>query len=249
MIELDDRGVLVLTINREEKWNAVDYDVILAFQDALEQAERDERVKLMSITGAGGKAFCSGGDLSVFHELFSKEDAFGMLSKMGDVLHKLFILPKPTVALVNGTALGGGCEILTACDFRLAKENITFGFVQGKLAITTGWGGGTMLFERLKKQDAMKLLMTAERYSASDGKCLQLFQEVFPKVSFFDDSSSWIDKLVAQDVAVLRAYKEMMLQRVDVGKLRKNMFLEIERCSLLWESEAHHKAVQAFLKK
>ncbi|WLR52233.1 enoyl-CoA hydratase/isomerase family protein [Bacillus tianshenii] len=248
-LERDERGVLTLTINREEKRNAVDYDVMQAFEEAIAQAETDDRVKMLAITGSGERAFCSGGDLSVFHELYTKEEAYGMLSKMGAILHKLYKLPKPTVAFVNGTALGGGCEILTACDFRIAKEGVSFGFVQGKLAITTGWGGATMLLERIAKHDAMRLLMTAERYKAEDGHAVKLFSEVFPKETFREDCQKWLDTFTAQDVTVLKAYKEASLRKLDLDKLYNDMFAEIERCSILWEADAHHDAVNAFLTK
>ncbi|WP_261179315.1 enoyl-CoA hydratase/isomerase family protein [Anaerobacillus sp. CMMVII] len=105
-------------------------------------------MKIVVLTGAGTDAFCSGGDLSIFHHIHTKGEAKEMLLKMAKVLHKLFFFSKPTVAYLNGTTVGGGCEIATACDFRIAEKKLKIGFIQGRLGITTGWGGSTYLMER-----------------------------------------------------------------------------------------------------
>ncbi len=76
-----------------------------------------------------------------------------MLSKMGKILYDIATLPVPTIALINGAAVGGGCEIATACDFRLVAKDAKCGFIQGTLGITSGWGGGTYLFESGLKHD------------------------------------------------------------------------------------------------
>src|SRR4051812_19543202 len=111
IVELDEQsGILLFTIKREEKRNAVNYAVMDGLKAAVERAKKDD-VRVLAITGEGEQAFCSGGDLSIFHALHTEREAYNMLAKMGDVLYKLATLPKPTVALLNGPAVGGGCEI------------------------------------------------------------------------------------------------------------------------------------------
>src|SRR5690625_5646758 len=87
--------------------------------------------------------FCAGGDLINFHGELTPDEAFSRLYPMKEVLYDIASFPVPTICLLNGDALGGGCEIATACDFRIAKETTKFGFVQSKLGIVPGWGGGT----------------------------------------------------------------------------------------------------------
>lgn len=165
-IDLTD-GILTFTIDREEKRNAVNDEVMNGLKQVIKYIKENEDVRFLVVTGEGEKAFCSGGDLSEFHSLKTAEEAFGMLSKMGNILYELATLHVPTIALINGTAVGGGCEIATACDFRLVASHAKCGFIQGTLAITTGWGGGTYLFERgLRHDRALKMLIDAKPYDA-----------------------------------------------------------------------------------
>src|SRR5690606_14490185 len=97
--------------NRPEKWNAIDYDVMDGLAQVIKEVEANDDDRVFVITGAGQKAFCSGGDLSVFQHLKTEKEAHQMLSRMGMILHSLATLSKPTVALLNGLAIGGGCEL------------------------------------------------------------------------------------------------------------------------------------------
>jgi len=216
--------------------------------EALCEIEQSED-KMLVITGAGDKAFCSGGDLSSFHALKTEEEAFSMLSKMGNVLKKLFLFKKPTVALLNGVAVGGGCELAAACDLRIAKRNIKFGFVQGKLGITTGWGGGTMLFERVRSSVALDYLLSSQLIGSEKG-----FEDGFIQFLLDDgDVKAACEKILApymdKSARVLAAYKQIWLRRLDTEKIVKNIDEEIRSCARLWESDEHHEAVQNFLKK
>ena len=247
LIDRDEQGVVWATINRQEKRNAIDYDVMNQLKTLLQEIANNDRDKMLVITGAGEDAFCSGGDLSAFHNLYTKEAAYEMLSKMGDILYDLLTLPKPTVALINGTAIGGGCELATACDFRLAKESAKLGFVQGKLAITTGWGGASMLYEKLPIDKAMEMLMSAKRYTAKEAKELGFIQELFPSGNLKEQCRQWTKAFITQNSGVLTAYKEATIAKWEHTNIRYRMFEEIKKCSILWEKDDHHQAVEAFL--
>ena len=132
----NEDGIMTFTINREEKRNAINYAVMDGLKEVITYIKNHDDVRFLVVTGAGEKSFCSGGDLSEFHSLETEEEAFGMLNKMGQILYDLATLPVPTIALINGTAVGGGCEIATACDFRLIASHAKAGFIQGSLAIT-----------------------------------------------------------------------------------------------------------------
>ncbi|MEK3800162.1 enoyl-CoA hydratase/isomerase family protein [Peribacillus sp. FSL H8-0477] len=247
LVEKNECGYMKITINRPEKRNAVNIEVMELIDRALDSAAVDETVKVVILTGTGEDAFCSGGDLSVFHKLRTEEESFVMLSKMGKILYKLAILPKPTIAVLNGSAVGGGCEIASACDFRLAREGINIGFVQGTLGITTGWGGASLLFEKLPVGAAMELLLGAEIHSAEAAKEKGFIDQVITNTEA--DSASFISSFLERELGVLSAYKELVIAKWIQAGLKQRMEQESRQCAKLWATDAHHKAVERFLNR
>lgn len=246
-IEKQDKGYLLFTIKREEKRNAIDYQVMEGLREAVQLANEKE-IKALVITGSGDRAFCSGGDLSVFHALHTKEEAYGMLSRMAELLYSLLTLTKPTLALINGAAVGGGCEVLAACDFRIARSGVKIGFVQGKQAITTGWGGGTIFAEKLMPAKAMKILMEAELFTAEQLKVDGFVDEIYQQ-SPMPACENFLEKLLAADASVLEAYKKIWIKKWAETRLPERIEEEVRNCAALWESDAHHAYVSSFLKK
>ncbi|MEK4228632.1 enoyl-CoA hydratase/isomerase family protein [Solibacillus sp. FSL H8-0538] len=248
LIQKND-GILTFTINREEKRNAVNDDVMNGLNEVITYIKQHNDVRFLVVTGAGEKSFCSGGDLSVFHALETEDQAFGMLSKMGKILYDLATLPVPTIALINGTAVGGGCEIATACDFRLVASDAKCGFIQGTLGITSGWGGGTYLFERgLRHDRALKMLVDAKPYEA------QLLYDIGWAMRVFDGSKeealeAFIYEMRKVHPSVHQAYKEIELRKWRERNMYQRVMEEVRTCAKLWESEAHHEAVNSFLTK
>lgn len=100
-----NEGVLTFTINREEKRNAINNEVMDGLKEVITYVKEHDDVRFLVVTGAGDRSFCSGGDLAEFHSLHTEDEAFGMLSKMGNILYELATLPVPTIALINGTAV------------------------------------------------------------------------------------------------------------------------------------------------
>lgn len=245
----ENDGIVTFTINREEKRNAVNNEVMNGLKEVITYVKENNNIRFLVITGAGEKSFCSGGDLSEFHILETEEQAFGMLSKMGNILYELATLRVPTIALINGTAVGGGCEIATACDFRLMASHSKAGFIQGTLAITSGWGGGTYLFERgLRHDRALKMLVDAKPYEA------QLLYEIGWAMRVFEGSKEQaLDEFIAEmrkiHPSVHQAYKEIELRKWRERNMYERVMEEVRTCAKLWESEAHHEAVNSFLTK
>ncbi|MGM0897634.1 MAG: enoyl-CoA hydratase/isomerase family protein [Bacillota bacterium] len=237
--------VMTFTIDRPHIRNAVNSEVMVGFEELATRA-REEDIRFVIITAKGEQAFCSGGDLSVFHELKTEQQAWPMLSRMGEALYRIKTIPVPVIALVNGTAVGGGCEIATACDYRLVRSHAKCGFIQGTLAITSGWGGGTYLFEALRHDAALKMLSDARAYSS---------EELL--------SNGWATAIVEQDrdiehflvsmkkiqPEVHRAYKAMAVRKWQETNLKQRVDQEIRECARLWAEEAHHQAVDGFLNK
>jgi len=245
----NNEGIITFTIDRIEKRNAVNDEVMEGLKKVITYIKEHEDVRFLVITGSGEKAFCSGGDLSEFHSLKTADQAFGMLSKMGNILYDLATLRVPTIALVNGTAVGGGCEIATACDFRLVASHAKCGFIQGTLSITSGWGGGTYLLERgLRHDQALKMLIDSQRYNA------QRLYEIGWATSIFEGSKEQaLDEFIVDmrkiHPDVHQAYKEIEVRKWQERKMYERVMEEIRLCAKLWESDAHNEAVNRFLNK
>lgn len=246
-IEKSKKGYMIFTITRSEKRNAINYEVMEGLAEAIKRTAEPD-IKALMITGTGDHAFCSGGDLSVFHALHTKEEAHFMLSKMAHILYELLTLPIPTIALLNGIAIGGGCEIAAACDFRLARKGIKAGFVQGKQAITTGWGGGSILAEKMSAPSAMKLLMEAELQTAEQLKEAGFIDSLYDG-SPLQAGEGFIGKMLGNDLSVLQSYKRVWIRKWEEAKLRERIEEEVRHCAILWESDTHIQYVKKFLSK
>lgn len=246
LITVDD-GIATFTIDRPEVRNAVNSVVMDGFEQFIERIENDSDISFAVITGTGDRAFCSGGDLSEFHALRTADEAFPMLSRMTDILYRITTLPVPVIALVNGVAVGGGCEIAVACDYRVVSSKAKAGFIQGTLAITTGWGGGTLLFEKEGKHDrAFRLLSEASLLTAQELLDVEWATEVY-EGNAQEGLSNFLTKMSAIHPSVHKAYKTIAIRKWTADFMRDRMMEEARLCSILWESEAHHDAVDRFL--
>ncbi|WP_255380884.1 MULTISPECIES: crotonase/enoyl-CoA hydratase family protein [unclassified Mycobacterium] len=164
---VERRGnVMVITINRPEARNAVNAAVSIAVGDALEEAQHDPDVRAVVITGAGDKSFCAGADLKAISR---RENLYhpdhGEWGFAGYVHH---FIDKPTIAAVNGTALGGGTELALASDLVVADERAKFGLPEVKRGLIAAAGGVFRIMDQLPRKVAMELLMTGEPITAAD---------------------------------------------------------------------------------
>lgn len=242
-------GIIEVKLNRAEKRNAVDFEVIEGLEVFLDQYEADEKVRGLVLTGSGEAAFCSGGDLAAFHSLKTEEESFGMLHRMGMILYRLAVFPAPVFALVNGTAVGGGCELAMAADIRLAKKGVRMGFIQGTLSITTGWGGGSLLMERVNSSKALGLLCSANIYGSDELLQNGVLDEILSESFFKEEGLRYVKTMLAENPAVSRAYKSIQVRKLKQSQLWERMEDEICQCAKLWEMEEHHQAVDRFFKR
>jgi enoyl-CoA hydratase len=155
-----DAGILLITISRPEKLNALNRMVIEELAEAIYEVHTNEEIKAAIITGAGPKAFVAGADISEFTQL--NNEGGRKLAKKGqdEVFDRIENCPKPIIAAVNGFALGGGCELAMACHFRVASSNAKFGQPEVNLGLIPGYGGTQRLTQLIGKGKAMELMMT-----------------------------------------------------------------------------------------
>ncbi len=173
-----DNGIATITINRPDKMNALNKDVIADLSKAFDEVYSNKEIRSVILTGAGPKAFVAGADISEFLSL----DAAGgsALGRIGqeEVFNKIENCPKPVVAAVNGFALGGGCELAMACHFRLAGENAKFGQPEVNLGLIPGYGGTQRLTSLVGKGRAMELCMSSRMVDANEALSIGLVNHV-----------------------------------------------------------------------
>jgi enoyl-CoA hydratase len=205
LTDLQD-GTLVVTINRPDKMNALNKDVIRDLGEVLEEIYNNPEIKTAILTGAGEKAFVAGADISEFTSL----DAEGgsALAKLGQdmVFDKIENSPKPIVAAVNGFSLGGGCELAMCCHFRTASENAKFGQPEVNLGLIPGYGGTQRMTQLIGKGKTMELMMTADMIGADEAKALGLVNHVFPITDLLIETKKILQKVQTKaPVAVAKA--------------------------------------------
>ncbi|MFI2228438.1 enoyl-CoA hydratase/isomerase family protein [Nocardia testacea] len=182
MIELElADGLAVVTINRPHARNAIALDTMDELDKAIDGAAG---ARALVITGAGDRAFVSGGDLKELAALRTVEQASAMANRMREVCDKIARFPGPVLAALNGHALGGGAEVAVAADIRIAADDIRIGFNQVALAIMPAWGGAERLARLVGRGRALLLAGSGEILSAADAERVGLVDRVLPRAEF-----------------------------------------------------------------
>ena len=177
-VTLERNGAVgVITMNRPEALNALNGEVLADLSAVLDEVANDDSILVAIVTGAG-RSFVAGADIAQMSTLTPTEaKKFGLFGNQ--VFMKLENLEKPTIAAVNGFALGGGCELSMACDIRIASEKAKFGQPEVGLGITPGFGGTQRLPRIVGVSKAMELILTAKVIGAAEAKAIGLVSEVY----------------------------------------------------------------------
>ncbi|WP_304415272.1 enoyl-CoA hydratase/isomerase family protein [Brevibacillus aydinogluensis] len=168
---------------------------------------------------------------------------------MAGLLRAIDNCSKPTIAMINGHAIGGGCEFAISCHFRFAAETAVLGFVQIGLSITTGWGGGSRLLDKLPESKALALLLTGKRVSAQEAERYGLVDAVYPADRLREETERFAAKIAAQPLSGIRAYMQLLRWKRDGLSLDERIRREVSQCAELWGSDDHVSAVQRVLRK
>jgi enoyl-CoA hydratase len=241
-----ESDVLVITINRPDKLNALNKQTIEEIRTALRQAYDEPAIAGAIITGEGPKAFVAGADISEFMS-YSNDEARGLSAHGHEVFNYIEHCPKPVIAAVNGFALGGGCELAMACHLRIASENAKFGQPEVNLGLIPGYAGTQRLVRYVGRTKALELLMTADMITAQDALSLGLVNAVVPQADLLKTCFAMMDKIkskspmaIAEIIRCVNAYDETGI----IG-----MNAEIESFGGLFGTDDFHEGVGAFLEK
>jgi len=244
--EIDEQGINIITINQAKKLNALSKNLLNELEDAITNALQNESVKSILLTGAGDKAFVAGADISEFRDL-SSEGAVVIARRGQQIFRKLEMSPKPTMAAVNGFALGGGCELAMSCHMRVASDNAKFGQPEVNLGIPPGYGGTQRLVQLIGKGKAMELLMTADMIGAEDALRLGLVNHVTTPEELMDKCKKILNKIGKKaPIAIAKVVK-----CVDAGLDPNQDGYHMEAISFgeCFETEDYKEGVTAFIEK
>ena len=246
MIRVDrENAVAIVTVDRQEAMNALDVATLIELRDRLRELADDETARVVVVTGAGEKAFVAGADIKYMSGLGVDEArAWGALGHEAGRL--LETMPKPTVAAVNGFALGGGCELALACDIRYASSNAKLGQPEVNLGIIPGWGGTQRLARVCGLGVAKELIFTGRVVDAEEALRIGLVNAVHDPV--LDKAREVAGLLATKSPVALKLMKELA-NRALGGDHAANLDAEGDTFGELFSSEDAKEGLAAFVEK
>ena len=201
-----DEGVCVVKINRPTKLNAMNIDVAREIISTFQQLDKDDSVKVIVLTGEGDKAFSAGADIEYMSKISADESE--VYAKIGqEVTATVENVSKPTIAAVNGFALGGGCEVAMSCDIRIASENARMGQPEVTIGIPPGWGGTQRLMRIVGIAKAKELVYTGKMIKAAEAKEIGLVNNVVPLESLMEEVMSMAKTIASNATLAVRMSK------------------------------------------
>ncbi len=247
-IQVEKRDeVAIVRINRPEKLNAMNADVIKEIGGVLDQLESDDSVKAVIITGAGEKAFSAGADIEYMSKISAVEAEQYAITGHA-TMSKIENLSKPVIAAVNGYALGGGCELALACDIRLASKNAVMGQPEVTIGICPGWGGTQRLMRVVGPARAKEMIFTGKRINADEAFQMGLVNKVVELPQLVDECVN-IGKAIAKNSAIaVRVSKTLMNRGMD-SDINTGLKLEIYGWSLCFSHPDRADRMTKFLQK
>jgi enoyl-CoA hydratase len=240
-------GVATVTLNRPEALNAFNSDQLDALLDALRGLRDDRSVRCVIVTGAGEKAFAAGADIKQMAEMSPDEGlAFGRLGHA--VVNALDGLPQPTIAAVNGFALGGGSELALGCDIRLGSENAVFAQPEVGLGIPPGWGATQRLPRLVGPGVAAELIFTGRRVRADEALRLGLVNAVYPLAQLMDEARKLAATIAGNSPAALAGAKSAMKLAYN-GDTPAGLAFELDLFGRSFGTPDQREGMRAFVEK
>ena len=248
MIALERReGAAIVTVDRPEAMNALDLEHLEALRDRLAELAGDDEARVVVLTGAGEKAFVAGADIKYMQGL----DVLGA-RRWGELGHEcgnlLETMPKPTIAALNGFALGGGCELALACDLRLASTNARLGQPEINLGVLPGWGGSLRLARATTLGFAKELVLTGRQVGAEEALARGLVNAVHEPGELMEKTLELCRELAAKGPLAL-AYAKEAVNLALQGDHRANLATEARLFAMLFASEDQQEGMAAFVEK
>ena len=242
-----ESGIGLLTIARPKAMNALNADTMTELEELFTKVATDSSVKAVIITGDGEKAFVAGADISHMATMNAMEGrAWGEFGQR--VFQMIENLPQPVIAAVKGFALGGGCELSMACDFRIASENAKFGQPEVTLGIPAGFGGTQRMPRLIGKGRAKELLYTGDMINAEEALKIGLVNHVVPLAELLDKAKAIAAKIVERAPLAVQITKAAINRGTEMDQ-RSGISYEAEVFGLMFSTEDQKEGMAAFLEK
>ncbi|MEM4700225.1 MAG: enoyl-CoA hydratase-related protein [Candidatus Nezhaarchaeales archaeon] len=241
-------GVAWITISRPKVLNVLNAQAIDELAKALEDSERDDGVRVVVITGEGDRAFCAGIDINEFVAMTPMKRREFTVSYRERILNRIRGMGKPVIAMVNGFALGAGCELVMACDLAVASEGARFGQPEVNIAAIPGGGGTQLLPRHVGPKKAMELTMTGDLIDAREAERLGIVNKVVPPDKLREAVKELADKLKSKSPVALKLIKAAVNKSAET-LLPAGLAYETEAFTLCSTSEDFSEGVRAFLEK
>ena len=236
----------LITINRPGALNALNPEVLEQLKQCLQQAEK-EKAKVIVLTGAGEKAFVAGADIAAMKDMDpAQARAFSLLGQ--NVMNDIAKMRAIVIAAVNGYALGGGCELAMACDFRVASRNARFGIPETSLGVIPGFGGTQRLARIVGTGKALEMMATAGQVRAEEALQYGLINEVADPEALLDTCFSKAERIAKNSADAIAYGKQSMLQGIELD-MDRGLAFEADLFALTFAGEDQKEGMGAFLEK
>ena len=240
-------NIAVAEIHRPKALNALNSEVLTDLDELADLINADEEIRVLILTGSGEKAFVAGADIGEMSTLTSEEgEAFGKHGN--DVFRKIETLPIPTIAAVNGYALGGGCELAMACDIRICADTAVFGQPETGLGITPGFGGTQRLARLVSPGMAKQLIYTARNIKADEAYRIGLVNAVYPLAELMAQAEKMAQTIANNAPIAVRACKKAMNEGLQV-EMDQAIVIEEKLFGSCFQTEDQKEGMGAFLEK
>jgi enoyl-CoA hydratase len=250
-IDLDARpgGLVCITVNRAEKHNALAGPVLEALARTVGEAAARPEARVIVLRGAGERFFAAGGDIVELSAVRTDAQVHQMADASTRALDAVRSCPLPVIAYLNGDAIGGGAELALACDLRAVAPHARIGFVQGRLGITSAWGGGPDLFELVGSARALRMMTRCEMVGAAEAVSWGLADLQARDGFEGEDLAAFVRPMLERSRSVLEGIKQQAIAWRE-GRSRSQR-REVERTHILstWASAEHWAAVDRFMNK
>lgn len=247
ILEPAEPGVYVLTLNRPKALNALNAATLDEIADAVARVAADAAARVLLVTGAGDKAFVAGADISAMQAM-SVLDAHAFSEKGQRVMQAIEALPMPAIALVNGYALGGGCELAMACDWIIASDRASFGQPEVNLGIPPGFGGTQRLARLVGRARALELVTTGRQVKADEALRIGLVNHVVAAAELMQKGLEMARLIAAKAPIAVRVCKQAVRRGLDVD-LANACMLETSLFAHAFGSADRQEGMSAFVEK